>query len=691
MTLGEGFDPSNSASGGNGPTNNVCVEEFSVDINPVLQRTGRWFIAHASVDFESKLSGSLAGKVPGQVVNIGFKHDLEELYLQAGAEGTVIGAIFGIQTVRRNLEFGGEGFDPENPDKQSNRCDPADESTQFDTLDTFLAGCGDRYLESELMGGYVMITADVSSFDGQFKADYKASVDVGASTDILSDLNAVDGSISSFLDISAEADLLNFNVSASGIPMPDQALLTQDQTFNLNNWVDYMNQIDNEVMAAVNNGERGRHTAYGAVVDQSFQYYDIHTIDQCSVGGEGFGTFQAQISCYTDFWRQDANTYGNPQYDPYSAIDYEVEQVRWKLANPNRVRWADPEADTIQEYEDALKQYEDCKTTERYNAYATCQDARQHDVENLCDACQFSSNCSEAAITNRFNSLANSSILPPAHLDSAPPQGPAAAFWSPHATRTIDQGEDIDIRTIDDYVCVFSGMGGKMEGLGEGLRVKPNGSGYWGGQVWSGRSDPAEYIHMDTICAPRTNFRNGIDTDWHQDTMMEFYAEPGSDVDTSPYAAQENSVLAIAGLSGRMKGGGERYSIDFQTPSDTSLIEGVTQQGGLYGYVSAFGLAQTQVPRFTSGGTEKVNTALSGSGKVEARLGPSKASLCFIEELAGKFDGSGESVTIEEREDYWWLVAKAGCNDRSIWTGECIEYKSVQATARCYSYDQTAP
>ena len=344
LTLGEGFDPSASALQ-DGPTNNVCVNKFGVEISPELNRSGRWFVTHTEEDVEVKLSGALAGKVKGKELATEFGQELKEAHFSKGVEKTVLGAVFEIRTVRRNLEFSLKGFDPLNPEQQSNKCDSENENTLFESLDAFLAGCGDRYLESEVLGGHILVSFDITDLVQDLQGEYEASLKLGSTTDQFSDPGGVDGSVNALIDLSSQFESLGFTIHASGIPSPGMNLIEQDGTFLMGNWTAYMTQIEQGVASAISQGERGRHLSYGTVIEQDFQYYTVADVDQCSVTGEGFGLFQSQLACYSDFWRQDFELYGTPNYAPYSQIANDVEQVRWKFENPSLVRMGPPKGD----------------------------------------------------------------------------------------------------------------------------------------------------------------------------------------------------------------------------------------------------------------------------------------------------------------------------------------------------------
>ena len=689
MTLGEGFDPSATNAGpGDGPTGNVCVSPGEVQIQNAFDASSRWFVAFTKEELELKLSATIEGKIPGEDFTVEFVNGLEELYFSQGEERFLLGAMVEIETVQRLYAPLGVN-EPGDLDAMiyPNKCGEEDETTKIESIEDFFTSCGDRYLRMETMGGYALLVTDLTEFSQEFRQKAVSQLSAGAKTDDGKETLAKVGvSLGAFLALGAEASNATFQMQVKGIKPPSAQLKGPDDSFGLDAWQAYIDELYVRMETAVARGETRRHSDYGEVIDQSFNHYSAESINSCAPGSEGYNLLQSQLTCHNFFWYNVEQLYGTYHNDPYTRIDQSVADVMWKLEHPNRVRWAEPQDETQQAYEKALTDYLLCKETTVPNSFAACDQARATDVSTICDSCQLAEECATDTIEAMFNNLPEAPLLPPEQF--APPTN--SSTWQAATAYHVPQNTVKYITGNVDDICFWTGVGGRFRGTDEGVRLRPDEQGSWYAETWSSMSWEKRKLHMKVTCAPRSNFFDEGLSVWSGESDSTHFAQQNAPYLFTFVIQEPYQVATLAGISGKMKGSSEYFRIQKNAASATEL-EGASSEGELQTHVIQFGLENPAngVAQRTS--IKNVDTSATTVGTSEVVLGSVTQMFCYLNQISGQFDGGGEQVRIEERDNNWWLVAKAGCEKKKLIGSGCKERKHVSAEARCYLYNQTTP
>jgi hypothetical protein len=576
------------------------------------------------------------------------------------------------------------------------------------TLAQFMGRCGTQYLSADTRGGYVFVAFDtldekgLERFNNEVMTALYRQIGIGLNHTDMDGVEVLTG----LLALLAQGNVGKINVLPMGFEQ-----LTEDVREIAPDALGVL--IESTWSYAHSSQPEADAPRYGRQLSQTFSVYNPALLGSCGYPD----SVREEFECYQRMWAPYYNARHSDEVQRLAA------QAQWLLDNSERVEWEqldpqDPDA-ARKRYESFLTSVYLCTLDGRLNTDPSqrlraregqCQSTLLAISEptynlqggELCAACSILDSCRTEDLIQEFNTLPEAYVKPPVTIPEVQ-QGPY--FLDEPATKhTMRQSAtDLFLRDARTHLCLWSGMTGKMEGSGEGfnmLRVNDE----WRASVRSGRKAYAEKLTGHFHCTARANFLNGNSTaTWldpeYQADVRSTSGQRQRDLEVGVYAA------ALAGISGRMRGGGENAFIDSGSSStNRSILNVTTQQGGLKAWGLSFGVKSPsngtvlntnvldqdglQNARETGVNSRDLDRKESKSslGYQERRLAFTNEAFCYLTDARGMFDGNGESLQILRRDGAWILQTTAGCADRD--GNACDQWKTVSARARCIAHQQ---
>lgn len=647
IDLGQGFNQ--TAQGQERKPGNTC---FDVDkkIENVGELDVRAFYSYSSKGNETRLKVNTKGSA--KLENFGFDfQSLFENVENSQSEEAYITILVHVKTIRRYAE-GGSGETIDTPSICHG--DPPGD------YEAFVAECGTSWLKSETLGGYVALTSSLDSLSTKQKRELGAKLGVNTEKGA----GAVEFSFSQIQQ--QEYESLRFTLQNVGsIPTPSEDTSEPKDELDPGDLANYANTVTQSYEDAYNAGVIDAEE-YGVVIDQDFNRYSPQNLADCGLQNT------TSLQCYLDFHKRADELENMP-----GKIERKFNDLVWRLSHPDKVKWPVDKEAAMGKYEAVANQIDTCLATDIPNAESTCNAAYDNGGSDMCTACEFPDGCSLTELENRIESLPDTSI------DNG------LISVNNYSRVNVGHNQAKAFGSSSSDLCALGRIGGGFYGGGEQIELMRDGSA-WSLHTVSQRTKSTREISAAMNCVPRSAFTTDETPEptWTMSSNSVTGGESGSSVQIQ---ANDKYAGMITGLSGEMGGGGERVYID-NTP-DPYRLTAASQQGTMWGRSLSFGMNEiggdTKVSPFKPGVKRKKATS---NGKRQVYLAEATEAFCYVSRVQGEFDGTGESVLVEEKSGQWYLSVHAACEDRSGFLGmgkRCKERKQITAYARCYSYDQT--
>lgn len=546
-------------------------------------------------------------------------------------------------------------------------------------LEEFVEYCGTQYLHDQTYGGYIFLAAPITSnvMDNEQYDEINNLIHPyiqkhgKSAADALADIAAVTSSN------------FEFSWSVWGLPEPKDPVITTAD------WLKY----EDEAEYSVNYG-------YNEVIHQGFKQFTAGLLSTCGVDSDP--SIREALDCYREFHDITNNPQGNPQI---AAIQ---DHMGWVLNSPDNVRltWSDPVNDP-QEWQSLYDSVTECLSPDPNVSYVSdskddCDAAMYGGINYLnlvCLYCQVDPKCDPTLLNNAYQALPQPVVTPVTTWTPLPRPSPIPEPMP----FTVGHDSTKTMLSYADNLCVLAGMQGKMAGGGEAARVGWS-SGDWYVSSDSGQNAASNKMTVHAMCANRKWFTtNGTAaTLWAPETDTALSTGSGGNYDTplniGAYAA------ALSGISGKMDSESEVAQVNVAGSAGAYTELQVIANNYLQGRATTFGVAHNAsllplVPSPASQNADSNSTDPNSSDNWldsymhKVKLASTDDTFCYLTRIQGRFDGNGEGVRLITEGNYWYLQAKAGCGQRDssgLWSGVyvCNDWKRVQATARCYRYDQ---
>jgi hypothetical protein len=631
---------------------------------------------------------------------------IDTLFDTPSQEKTVLGIATRISTVILDAEVGEENElcpDPNNEECVSNAC----RSNPPESLQDFTNVCGTSYLDKRVMGGNVVLAAEIDTT--QWTREQKLALDravrVGANPGSITVDQMMEGLRKRADKNEALYDRLDdipFEIDTTGIWSPTDAQnYCQDQFLDAQGritpleWDDYMNclRYNPDVSGGPYEGWREYlnlasypdhdHDSFGEPMVDHFAPYDFESMyAECDLE-EHYEAYR----CYDRFDRDSAWT-----KDDESAIRKMVEAAKWKLNHPTRVRWPTMPSsgdDAQTKYADAVGYYDACMSdtdssieTIRERA-KVCEHAYQDEkYEHVCEVCNLPEDhdCSPETLRGKFDNLPEATLLPPAGQGT--PNGGYPNYVAPKV-HSFPNGTNESLGISEDsHLCYLSRLTGRMNADNAEARVFRN-NGAWQAKATNGPNGHA-------VCVKKNIFFDTGNNDWlpfvthslSDDDTVANPPVPVTNMESVPY------IAAITGFRGTMSNGGDQILVNHFQNDDEELQVG-SNVGFNEGWAVNFGLEDPSNGHANDvGGTRKLLTSHVKYRRTEQLEMPADAGVCYLTRIHGQFDGVGEGARVFRRDGYWQLRIKSGCKSSGVLAGTCHTWRDIGAEATCFGFDQ---
>lgn len=662
----------------------LCLPDFDIFLDPNVQEAE----VHANIVSESseiETSIEAAVGVDDLSLSDSATADIEATYeSMKGSQEYLNTAVIvaEVRTVKRWVDNvgGGDGEYGDQP-----LCSSEDDAPQ--NLEDFVNLCGTEYVDTDEMGIYVYMMADLSGYETEEMEELGAELgfDGGPAN------ASFEGTMESLAN--SKFDQLQWVTQAQGdlaVPIPEADPDDDWVTTFAEQWNDWLNDTKDAVAQAIADDEPFS-PAFGTVLDYTTAEYGAASLEtHCGYEFEFGG-----LECISAHHAESALLTG-----VNSPVLRKTSEIEWKLDNAGRVDWPAPEArDQLEDFYDFVHGNSDdgivgC-ITKVENSINECSDLltdlvddgvdRADMEQQLCEsgACSVPDECTEDAIMTEYNNL------PEAEVFADGVTGTPEVFYK---DQTFFSGNAL--KPVDNWICIPSGVSGRFAGGGEAIGVQmsePGSGGSWYPVLDSGRTEATEHVSAYYTCIPRGDFQ---DTTGNPLDSGDFIPEsPRYETANHNEPLDPSVAFPLSFVSGAMNGFGEHvrtipdvYNYYDSTP-DPIIRAYSSTDGGDPGYLEVgtyhLGLANAannEMELWTdSGGQTWKNLRISPSEfkshQDDVQLAPMSDAFCYLSAVRGKFHGAGEQVRVRPGNTHWVLDMKT--------------YQDLEATAQCVLYDQS--
>jgi hypothetical protein len=664
VSLGEGFD-SQTGEG----TGQFCLKAAdAIDkIDLELKRnTAFWAeFLHTEDDIERQISARLDGDIDFGVVDTAVQGHYDG-WLDTNTKQDVLTIGMKLITVDRFIV-------------PSQNYQKTDFCNQTEDYAGFFDGCGDQYVSRERLGGFCLMSADVTNYTKEEKAAIKANLEVGV---IGGDLDFEGDVLQTNKELSQD---LRFTVDCVGIDDPSTDVLDNGElteggfssyitelecgTFDDEDCADSDVRGYVEAFEAFDQGDTSfnSHSSYGDIIDRKFQDYAQNGLLEFCMGRD----LNEHEHCF--------NTFMSDAYHKLERVREIVASTNEKLNHQSDYYWGEKETEAIASWQSFENDVEQCESKWKQRIH-DCRDMLDKgQTQELCAACSAPSNCT------------------PEHLEGVEGNQPDVELHTSRRSPTERHSKKqssvkTTIGSTSKDLCTLSSVRGKFAGGGEKAYVESVG-GDWDFWVLSQRTKESEEVAAAALCTDTSNFYDGVNnTFWVGDTQSATSTGKRSIWILEPYP----HIAALTGMAGNFSGINDRVWL-YEPPDSTTewAVGAYSNTGSTTAWGTPFGLDDPAGGEPGWVAKEEYlaeNIAQSLDKKIYSkRMASSEDAYCFLTRVEGLFDGGGEKVRIYENEGAWMLEIWAGCADYE-WGGlsdDCEERKAISAKARCVPYDQS--
>jgi hypothetical protein len=631
----------------------TCVDGYTIATSQ-LNMDFRFLEVSGSTELQTKLSATMGVALTQKLTassSFAGSFDL-------GVTDSYTAFVLEVNTVSRN-------FAQENTDGVNAVC-TADAPTDYDD---FLDQCGTHWLKAESLGGYIVVLVRGTTLTSQLEAEYEMEGSLPLTEEIGVNTNAT-ARLFEQLQIGA----VDATVTLVGLPPLSLGKVESTDIVGLDS--SDVGAYVNELYASVHKGLNGpdrneRLPAYGLPLQQHLQ---TSTGLMRSCGVEIPPEVEEQLICADD------------AFEAYEASKTsELEKVGRALLDldfldailDDAAHWdwgTDPDV-TKDEYRAAAEHIAYCRDEVIPKVSESCAVThRVGDFENLCDVCEIPDAATLGAALGGCTERELDALAK--NLTPVRPYAPGAPHTSVH--NTIQSGTIYTLGSLEQDVCLLTGVSGRFEGGGEKVLLQPT-AGSWRMQVSSKRSASNERLRAETTCVEKHAF---IDLNGRPKWLDE----------SGHHGLQGTSFpdlthgLTLAGLQGKLDDDGDVAQVLPGAPhGEVRRAGGITNAWGTaFGVMDpANGTAAVRHYTVSSNDVPKKNTNVTTMANADA-------AVCHLSSVSGDFDGDGESAKVVQGGVNWELKVTAACTDHEGWfgSGDCIERKPVVATASCMFYHQ---
>jgi hypothetical protein len=678
--MGEGLDFTRPGSQPLG-TRNLCVRgasEHELDADAVVST----FYGYDPVEIERTLRAKLAldGVVDGASFAIGESLDAYQIADMHDSEVFVVAS-----TVTHVRELWSV-----NPDlRGTSTCD--DFTVEGEDLNAFISVCGTHFLQSRLKGGRLVVLARTKVDQSGEKIPFDASAFVG-----IEGSESERESLTRSLMMIEEAYGSDYEVFVLSEGLPGTASVSELEVlpggdFRTRGTVrvgDLLGSLERLVTPDI-----AEPATWGTlVVGYSASQYSVDVLDACGAGPAVFQSY----SCLEEFQHHYNNQLRNA-----SSLASAMDAIRQRIklgedvySFPDEGEYAD-----IQPLQELVETYDECINTIMPAIDGACESAL-NSGEPLCEVCCFEDDgtcedpqpqCDPNELKRRADDIL-SVVLP--NGGSAPP--PCELYQCGRASQTTVRSGQSTVLTsrhtestvFTDLVCSFGGVSGKLDSINTGTRHQLIGSN-WVATASSPHTTSSEEMVGYYYCSPKSHFykSNGTPADFKLFNEQELQLIDSATVGTA-------EIPAIMGLSGNFRGGGEWIKHSYLP---IGQMESSTQQNQLTAWIRGYGVDHLPQPNLAQLGpnqNQTVRSRTTSAGNTTTNLVSARTAHCFLEEVGGQFDGTGEKVQLRigynpsSGDEVWKLVVVSGCKNERLLGSGCKERKDVFGTAVCMDYAQ---
>ena len=525
------------------------------------------------------------------------------------------------------------------------------------SMSQFLDECGTSYHSRRDMGGALFFMLNMETLSSSQKTELQVAPSVGNERQNVD----LDSQLTQIRDATSNSqEIYLWTRGFSNLP---SGLGSKTDVGTLLNWVNSLDKNDGS-----------------AIMEQHFERYSLDVLQGCGFDNDVIEAFE----CPQDFFDE------REKFFTQGTFHEDLGFLRHAIDNISDYRFDTNPAEVSKLLDDV----DTCQQAYNTANSACLQAVDNNDFNNLCSACAVPEptdgngdpiNCSAQPLFVRTLTLVDLIYEKPEPQPVYDSKSCGSITCAPPADYVVEQGSGDPELDRDNLFCTFNGMVGRFAGGGEEINVLPDqdfqGSPIWSVTVNSGRTASEERIKAFVSCSNRANF---------------YYNAANSPVFQTPNAtsitanATQNTpepasthLTALSGITGKMEGGGE-FATVFKKNGNLQ-IQSASQQGYLEAWFTSFG------PLTSAGGapyTESYNgkqvwewnTVVGGDHDRVIKLASAEQAHCYLTNIKGEFDGHAEYVRLFVKGDdkHWRVRVRAS-----------DEPKTVEATVRCISYDQT--
>lgn len=631
----------------------ICVDG-SVNTTSIRSLDFRFVEVFGILELETELSQTMGADLAGKLTaSSEFSGNFE---LDASRSYTAF--VLELNTVARNFAL--------MDDDDLNRTCDADIPTDYQK---FLHACGTHWLQSEKLGGYIVVLVESTELTTLLEADYEMEGSLPLTEQIGLNTNAA-GRLFQQLQYGS----LDATVSLVGLPALGFGSANADGIIGLDSSDvnAYVQQLFNDLDAGLNGPDRDtRLAAYGVPLHQNLQSSrglmlscGVELPDEVS---EGLQCADEAFAAFDRSQKSELDKPGRELLNPPTLERVLAEEARWD--------WGEEPEENQRRHQEASDHIATCKNDVIPPIADAC--ARAYTDGQYADLCAICAIPTEADLPDSPTGCTELELDALARdLDDVTRYAPDAPGLVAHH---VDQGADEAIGDLDQQVCLLTGVQGAFAGGGEKVLLEPS-NGYWRLEVQSRRKEMSERLRARASCVDKDAFIDlGGRPKWLDESAN--HGPEGTIFPGKKYG------LALAGVQGKLDGMGDKAKVDPGALQGAAIRQGSVS----HAWGTSFGVDH---PR---GGEAEVRAPQSITSNTHPdravnriTLSRSSDAVCYLTSVSGDFDGGGEWARVVREGINWELQVGAACVDQAgfFGTGECLERKEVQASAACMDFDQ---
>lgn len=562
--------------------------------------------------------------------------------------------------------------------------------TQYGSFSNFADNCGTSYVSSQKLGGWMLLTMEITTQDEETKQDIgtELGLNLGEDTNIgFSKVNTV------LSEYSSEISQIYMNTAGLMEPLNVRSIDRADETssdsgvftVSLQDIVNYKNAVDNNFEQAYDTNDPHA-PEYGVVLDATRKEYLDNQLSACGLNtSENGEAYQCATASFVTAGRFE---------DSLDRLEEMIDNIDNYMNHDEDYTWGGKIQEKKSDLQALKTRIEDCRKTDIPNMKQACAAAvTNNEVSYFCNECDIGDACDVGKITTQYESVTDGIRRDRglAEHTSYAARGNTSVFHGAGPSTSLCALQKVSgkYRTDNDGVQLRQ----HPNYLDWELKVTEEGAGSRG-KSYRHSSRMGCVGHNEFHDDSRTNDGdpNTPEPDFTLDNMMTSPQRAKSgDTNTVNLGTNNKMARPISQYNGTSNGLGERVKTLPPGTGQYGIVRAksaaiVSPDYGIKGSAFTFGFPDSDI-----GGqgpmTQPFDVATNGTE--ERMMAEVDDAICYLTEVSGEFDGAGEKASVYVDGYHWYLEVDSVCHSRParrLHPHDC-DNKEIEATARCYYYD----